>query len=199
MAVQTKALAAYVLSRNARFAGGPVTLARLAQMYQLPFDATHETVDVKTLDGVARYFKMTAAALTAAMPKPVPPPPAPRPVPQPIVRPAPPPVQIPPPTPVPEPLPPPPAPPTPMPIAPEPTAVIPKDQLTDLVAASRKSEPVIEAPVIEAPAPAPELVDDHEIDISFEDVEATPVPERETSPATPKAKAKAKKPKKKKS
>jgi hypothetical protein len=182
MAVQTKALAAYVLSRNARFAGGPVTLARLAQMYQLPFDAAQETVDAKTFDGVARYFKMTVAALTAAIPAPIMIPPV-------VIAPVPVSAPLPTPKPVPPPAPEPPAPATPAPIAPEPTVVIPKAQLTDLVAASRKSEPVIEAP-------AP--VDDHEIDISFEDVEATPAPERETSPATPKAKAKKKSSKKKK-
>ena len=182
MAVQTKALAAYVQSRNLKFAGGPVTLSRLAQMWGMPFDAAREVVDAAILEGVARYLKMTVSELTAVIPRP-----APLSAP-PIVRPAPAPIQIPS---VPAPAPAPAPAPTPIPVAPEPTAVIPKDQLTDLVAASRKSEPVIEVP---APTPA----DDPAIDISFEDVEATPVPERDTPAATPSAKAK-KKSKKKKS
>jgi hypothetical protein len=60
--------------------------------------------------------------------------------------------------------------------------------------------PASPAPVA-APVPAP-VVDDHEIDISFDDLEATPTPEAPAPEADPTAKpakpVKAKKPRKKK-
>lgn len=149
--MRTAALAAYIQSRNMRFAGAPVTLGKLLRMWQLPHDGTATVIDGEALDGVARFCKMSVAELAAAVDAMAP-------------------VPAPEPAPMPEPVP---AAPVPLPTPPEPTVAIPTGQLSDLVAASRESSPVIEMP-------APELErmpDDHEIDVSFDDVEATPVPE----------------------
>lgn len=204
--MKTAALAAFIQSRNMRFAGAPVTLGKLLKMWQLPHDGTAETIDGAALEGVARYCKLTVAELTAAVealkPVVVPPKPAPTVI-QPTAFAT---VTIPPvaaPAAVPE------LPPIVIeatkPPRPEPTTVMPQAQLSDLVAASRKSEPVIEtsAPLVEVRGG---LDGDHEIDVSFDDVESTPIPEvPETSEATSAAKpadaksGKSKKNKKKKS
>lgn len=192
--MQTAALAAYIQSRNMRFAGAPVTLGKLLKMWQLPHDGAAETIDGAALEGVARYCKLTVAELTAvveAMPPPAAPP-KPAPVPlatvtiPPIAQPAPelPPVII----------------EATKPARPEPTTVMPQEQLSDLVAASRKSSPVIETPVTE---PAAADTDDPDVEISFDDVEPTPLPEAPSAsadrkPADAKS-AKSKKSKKKKS
>lgn len=177
--MKTAALAAYIQSRKMKFAGAPVTLDRILKMWQLPYDAQSETVDLAAISGVARYCKMTPSELVAAVEAMTPPAPAhePKPAPVPLTTFAT--VQI------------PSAPasaPDPEPTvvietakpAPDPTAVMPQDQLGDLVAASRRSSPVIEAPipvVPEAPVAALQSNDDAEIDVSFDDVEATPIPE----------------------
>ena len=168
--MKTAALAAYIQSRKMKFAGAPVTLARILQMWQLPHDAQSDTVDLAAISGVARYCKMTPSELVAAVEAMVPPEPAPAPTPivtfataQVPPAPAPAPAQAQPPIVIEASKP-----------APEPTAVIPQEQLGDLVAASRRSSPVIEAPSVAPEAPA---ADDAEIDVSFDDVEATPIPE----------------------
>lgn len=201
--MKTAALAAFIQGRNMRFAGASVTLAKILKMWQLPYDGTSETIDdATTLEGVARYCKMTVddlAAAVAAMVPPVPArAPARAPAPVPLVTFAT--VTIPPivqPEPEPEPA--------PKPIiieaskpAPDPTTVIPEDQLSDLVAASRRSSPVIEAPAA-IPGFAKAVDDDEEVEISFDEVEATPIPEGvEAAPTSDAADAKSKKKKRKK-
>jgi len=193
--MQTAALAAYIVSRKMKFAGAPMTLAKILKMWQLPHDGG-ETINGAALDGVARYCKMSVGELSAAVeatlspsaaPKSLPPMPPPAPI-QPTTFAT---VMIPPiaapPAPSAEPEPQPPAPQPPAPQAPEellvietskpapdPTAVMPQDQLGDLVAASRKSSPVIEAPVVEA---GDDSENDADIEVSFDEVEMTPAPE----------------------
>ncbi len=190
--MKTAALAAYIQSRKMKFAGAPVTLDRILKMWQLPHDPQSETVDLAAISGVARYCKMTPSELVAAVEATTPPEPAPALAPVPLVTFAT--VQVPPvPAPAPEPA--------PVVIeaskpAPDPTTVMPQEQLGDLVAASRRSSPMIEAP---APA-APEVSsdDDAEIDVSFEDVEMTPIPEAAAAaPDTKSADAKSSKSKNK--
>jgi len=197
--MKTAALAAFIRGRNMRFAGAPVTLAQILKMWQLPYDGTSETIDGTALEGVARYCKMTIDDLTAAVEamqlseRPIPPAPVPLMTFATVTIP---PVARPEPTPEPEPI-----------IiealkpAPDPTAVIPEDQLSDLVAASRKSSPVIEAPpVVVGYARAAD--DDDEVEISFDEIEATPIPEdpeaasATTMPDAPTAKSKKKRKKK---
>ncbi len=199
--MKTAALAAFIQGRNMRFAGAPVTLAQILKMWQLPYDGTSETIDGTALEGVARYCKMTNDDLTAAVEAMQPPE---RPIPSqrapvPLVTFATvtiPPVARPEPTPEPEPI-----------IieaskpAPDPTTVIPEEQLSDLVAASRKSSPVIEAPTA-IPGYAKAADDDDEVEISFDEIEATPIPEdpeaasATTVPDAPTAKSKKKRKKK---
>jgi hypothetical protein len=185
--VKTQALAAYVESRKRTFAGSPVTLRRLGQMWNLTIDP--DLVPDEALEQVARYFKLSVEDLAAAVAQMAPAAPSAKPAA--VAKPLPPPAPLPPPPAPPEPLPPPPAPPepptppaplppppTPAPItAPEPTAVMPKEQLTDLVVASRDSSPTL----------------DEEISISFDEVEATPPPEAPGSSPTTKTKKKQKK------
>jgi len=206
--MQTAALDAYIQSRKMRFAGAPVTLAKILKMWQLPHDGG-TTLGDAAVEGVARYCKMTVGELHAAVDAMTPPvaqraPEPPKPAPVPLATFAT--VTIPPvapPAPAPEPEPEPVQPPITIEAskpAPDPTAVIPQDQLGELVAASRRSSPVIEAPDA---ALAEE--DDDDVDISFDEVEATPVPELVSSSTSDSAKApsaksgKSKKSRKKKS
>lgn len=190
--MKTAALAAYIQSRKMKFAGAPVTLARILQMWQLPHDAQSDTVDLAAISGVARYCKMTPSELVAAVEAMAPPEPAPAPVPVPLVTFAT--VQVPP---VPAPAQPPIVIEASKP-APEPTAVIPQEQLGDLVAASRRSSPVIGAPSVAPEAlAAPAADDDAEINVSFDDVEATPIPEAAVVSDTKSADAKSSKSKNK--
>ena len=159
--MKTQALAAFVESRKATFAGSPVTLRRLSQMWNLTIDPNAVSGDA--LEQIARYFKLSVEDLVAGVAKMLTPAPAAKPVVPVVAKPPerPTPAPLPPPPPAPA-SPPPAPPPVPAPVtAPEPTAVIPKEQLTDLVAASCDSSPTL----------------DPEISISFDEVEATPPPE----------------------
>jgi len=180
--VQTQQLAAYLDRRKITFAGVQVTLKRLAQMWNLRIDLAQPTVHADVLGRVAQYLRMTVPDLIAAVeatPVPVAPPaPAPALKPASVAPKAPAPA---PPAPAPAPasVPAPPAPPTPTapPTPPAPTAapvvaapsaetsVIPKAQLEDLVAASK------------APLTATTSEEEPDIDVSFDDVEATPPPD----------------------
>jgi hypothetical protein len=149
MAVPTAALAAYILSRKLKFAGSPVTLARLAQMWQLDITAGQPEVGGAALEGVARFCKLTVDDLIAAVA-------AQTPLEQVIAK--------------------------TEPITYPPEFVAPPPEPT--LAAASASAPV----VISVDAPMTPVIaktdlatkfdnsDDLEVDISFEDVEPTPIP-----------------------
>jgi len=177
--MQTAALAAYVQSRNLRFAGAPVTLGKILKMWQLSHDGVSATIDGAVLEEVARYCKMTVDDLTAAVEAMAPPRPIPRPVPSPLPLPSPPP------------------------------APVPTSFATVTIPPATQSEPVSE-PILSA-ALGPAVVvgyakaidDDDEVEISFDEVEATPIPEgaeaasaATTMPDGPAAKSKKKRKKK---
>lgn len=174
--VKTQALAAYIDSRKMRFAGAPVTLRRLAQMLAISPDAIGgATVSEVTLAHIAQYLKLSsdelrthaAAHVVADTPTMAPtqmrtltPPGVPT-LPKPLEA-------------------------ARSPEVPEltpraagsDTAIMPREQLANLVASSRRSEPVIEVPpAVGATTEASSAAsDDADVTISFEDVEPTPPP-----------------------
>jgi hypothetical protein len=153
--LETHLVAAYIVSRRVTFAGAPVTLVKLAQMWQLPIEAGQPFLGAEVLTRVAKYLRMTLPDLMAAVRKM----PLPEPVPstppatlevttikieaQPVTVTLPPPAAVPP--------------------TPEPTQVIPRAQLDELRAASRSATP--EPPERDS---APEIV------ISFDEDDLTP-------------------------
>lgn len=169
LTLETHLVAAYIVSRRVTFAGAPVTLAKLAQMWKLPIEPGQPFLNVDVLTHVAKYLRMTVPDLLAAVRK------MPLPEPSPATAPAPAPVlevttfkiaerpvtvtsQA---SPVVAPI-------------PEPTQVIPRAQLDELRAASR-SEPS-----------APKRESEPEILISFDEIDpATTEAETESSPTEP--------------
>lgn len=65
--LETHLVAAYIVSRRVTFAGAPVTLAKLAQMWSLPIEVGQPFLGAEVLARVAKYLRMTVPDLRAAV------------------------------------------------------------------------------------------------------------------------------------